>query len=146
MSPFPRRLPHIVTRADWATLLTSTYAEAQSVDDDEAHDRLTRALGSPALLDDLYEALSKALTAQQGPRTTEDELLDKLSAAVQKRRGRVRAATVTTELAAALVWVNLEIGVAPEALRDTLSGPKGSALLKTGLGQLGAHVVKELIK
>jgi hypothetical protein len=145
-TPFPKRLPHIVTRADWATLLTSTYAASQSVDDDEAHERLTRALGSDELLDDLNTCLAHALGGIQGPRTTDDELLDKLSAAIQKRRGRVRAAEVSPALAAALVRIDLEIGVAPDAMRDALRGPKGKALLEAGMTQLGSHLVKELIK
>jgi hypothetical protein len=145
-APFPKRLPHIVTRADWATLLTSTYAESQSVDDEEAHERLTRALGSSELLDVLYTCLAKALGETQGPRTTDDELLDKLSAAIQKRRGRVRAAAVNPALAAALVRIDLEIGVAADAMRDALRSPKGKALLDAGLAQLGTHLVKELIK
>jgi hypothetical protein len=143
---YPRRLSHIVTRSDWATLLTTLYAAAQTVDDDEAHDRLTRALASNELLDELYGGLATALAEKRGPRTTEDEQLDKLSAAIQKRRGRVKAATITPALAAALVRVDLEAGIAPDAMRDMLRTPKGAGLLQSGFSQLMTHLVAELMR
>ncbi len=146
MPPYPKRLAHIVTRADWATLLTAIYADAQSVDDDEAHDRLTRALASNELLDELYTGLFVAVSAKQGPRTTEDALLDKLSGAIQKRRGRVKATNVSPSLAAALVRIDLEIGVAPDAMRDALLGPKGAPLLAAGFKELSNHLANELLK
>jgi hypothetical protein len=141
----PKRLPHIVTRADWVTLLTSTYGEAQSVDDEEAAERLTRALGNPALLDELYEALAVALEAKHGG-PPDDKVLDRFSKAIQKRRGRVRAAAATTELSALLVHIDLEIGVAPEVLRPTLTSEKGAKLLAAGRAALANHLVKELLK
>jgi hypothetical protein len=44
------------------------------------------------------------------------------------------------------VRLDLEIGLAPEAMRSTLATPRGSALLEEGLRALGAHVVKDLLK
>lgn len=145
MVAIPKRLPHIVTRADWATLLTSTYGEAQSVDDEEAAERLTRALGNPALLDELYEALAVALEEKAGG-APDDKLLDRFSKAIQKRRGRIRAATATTELSAMLVRIDLEIGIASEVLRPTLTSEKGMKLLSAGRAALANHLVRELLK
>ena len=88
-----RRLPHVVTRADLVLALTPTYASALSVDEDEARERLERALQSHQLLQELHAALSRALVAQKGPRTTEDALVDKLSAGVQARRSSSTAPT-----------------------------------------------------
>jgi hypothetical protein len=146
MSQPSRRLPSIVTRADLAWLLTPTYAAAMDVDDDEAHDRLERAVGRPELVEDLLWGISEALEARRGPRTSEDALLDKLSAGLHARRGKVTAAAGDPAVSAVLVLVNLEIGMASESLRGTLETPKGRAMLDAGLRKLGDHLVRELVK
>lgn len=146
MDPVSRRLPHVLTRADLALALAPTYARAMNVDDDEAHERLVRALEQPGVADDLYRGVSAALAEARGPRTTEDALVDRLSAGVQARRGRVRPAPVGPALSAVLVRLNLEIGLAPEPMRATLETEKGRALLEEGLRALGAHLVRELSK
>jgi hypothetical protein len=146
MSLFSRRLPHVLTRADLALLVAPSYAEALSVDEEEAHERVLRALERPGVAEDLYRGISAALARLQGPRTGEDALVDKLSAGVQARRARVRAAPATPALSAVMVRLNLEIGLAPESMRAALEGEKGRALLEQGLEALGAHLVKGLLK
>ncbi len=146
MELFSRRLPHVVTRADLVALLTPTYAAARGVDDDEAAERLSRALTARGVLDDLYAGLSTALRDARGPRTDADALLDRLSAGVEARRARVRAAPDSPGLAAVLVRLDLEIGVAAEPMRATLASPRGRAMLDEGLTALGHHLVKELLK
>lgn len=146
MDPFSRRLPHVVTRADLVTALTSTYAAARGVDDEEAAERLGQALAARGVLDDLYAALSAGLRDARGPRTDEDALLDRLSAGVQARRGRVRPAPDSPGISAVLIRLDLEIGVAPEQMRATLSTPRGRAMLDEGMAALGRHLVKELLK
>lgn len=146
MALISRRLLHVVTVPDLAILLTPTYAISMSVEDDEAHDRLTRALERSRVADDLYGALSEALEATKGERTTEDALIDKLSKGLQKRRSRVKAAPSTPGLAAVLVRINVEIGLAPEQMRATLDTDRGRAMLATGLRELGVHFVKELLR
>lgn len=146
MDLFSRRLPHVVTRADLARLVTPTYAEALSVDEEEAHERLTQALARPGLAEDLYRGLSAGLEKAQGKRTSEDALVDKLSKGVQARRGRVKAAPSTPGISAVMVRVNLELGLAPEQMRAMLEGEKGRAVLEKGLAELGAHLVKELLR
>ena len=143
---FSRRLTHVITRKDLALLLAPTYAAAAQVDFDEAHERMERAVGSQRLVDELYAGLSAALAERKGPRTTEDELIDALSAGVQKRRSRVKAAKVTEGISAVLVRLNLELGYAPEMMRGALENPKGKALLEDGLRALGTHLLKELIR
>lgn len=145
MALFSRRLPHVVTRADLARLVAPTYAEGMSVDEEEALERLGRALERPGLADDLYRGLSAALAAAKGPRTSEDALMDRLSAGLQARRSRVKAAPATPALSAVLVRVNLELGLAPEPMRAMLGTEKGRALLEDGLRGLGAHLVKDLL-
>jgi hypothetical protein len=146
MTFFSRRLPHVLPRKDLARVLAPTYAKAASVDLDEALERMERAVASDRICDDLYAGLSAALAEKKGPRTTEDELIDKLSEGVQKRRGRVKAAEITPSLSAAMVLINLELGYAPEMMRNALQNEKGRALLDDGLRALGAHLVRELIK
>jgi hypothetical protein len=143
---FSRRLPHVVTRADLVALLAPTYAQARGVDEEEARERLARALAAPAALDDLYRALSDALAGEKGPRTAEDALVDRISARVAARRGRARAAAATPAVSAALVRLDLEIGLAPESMRATLATPRGAALLDAGLRELGAHLARELLR
>jgi hypothetical protein len=146
MAYFSERLPHVLTRSDLATLLTPTYAEAGSVDDEEAYDRLQRALSDEGLLDDLYESISAALRASAGPRTEPDALMDKLSKRVGARKGRVKAASSTPKISAALVRINLILGLAPESMQAVMQSEKGKAALKDGLAALGAHLVAELLR
>jgi hypothetical protein len=143
---FSRRLPHVLTRKDLVLLLAPTYAAARDVNEDEASERLDRALTAPAALDDVYRGVSEALRAKQGPRTTDDALVDKLSAAVVARRAKARAAAATPAISAALVRLDLEIGLAPEAMRATLASERGKVFLDEGLRALGAHLVKELLR
>jgi hypothetical protein len=143
---FSKRLPHVLTRADLALLLSPTYAKARGVDGEEAGERLSRALAAPAALDDLYRGISGALAGAKGPRTSEDALVDRLSAGVVARRARARAAAGTPGVSAVLVRLDLELGLAPEPMRATLATEKGRALLEEGLRELGAHLVKELLR
>ena len=64
---------------------------------------MERAVGSQRLVDQLYAGLSAALAGRKGPRTTEDALIDALSAGVQKRRSRVMAAALTPAVSAVMV-------------------------------------------
>jgi len=146
MDYFSRRLPHVLTRNDLTLLLAPTYMAARGVDHEEASERLARALASPATLNDLYRGLSAALAAAKGSRTSEDALMDRLSAGLQARRKYAKAADGTPAISAALVRLDLDIGLAPESMRDTLASPRGAALLDEGLRALGAHVVKDLLK
>jgi len=84
MPLFSRRLPHVLTRKDLARVLAKTYAKAASVDAEEALDRMERAVASDRISEDLYAGLSAAMAERKGSRTTEDELVDKLSEGVQK--------------------------------------------------------------
>lgn len=145
MALFSRRLPHVVTRKDLALIVAPTYAEAAEVDFEEAHERMERAVAEQSIADSLYEGLSQALFDVQG-RKAEDEMIDALSAGVQKRRSRVKAAEVTPAISAVMVMLNLELGYAPEMMRGTLASPKGAEMLNKGLRDLGAHLLRQLVK
>ena len=135
----------MVTRKDLALLLAPTYAASAEVDFEEAYERMERAVGSSRVLEQLYAGLSAALEGRKG-RTSEDELMDALSAGVQKRRSRVKPAPPGPGISALMVLLNLELGYAPEMMRGALENPKGKALLDEGLRALGTHLLKELIK
>jgi len=143
---FSRRLPHVLTKSDLVLLLAPTYAKAQGVDEEEASERLGRALANPAALEDLYRGISAALEGAKGPRTTEDALVDRLSSGVVARRARAKPAAATPAISAVLVRLDLELGLAAEPMRAMLATPKGSALLEQGLRALGAHVVQDLLR
>lgn len=143
---FSRRLPHVVTRRDLVLLLAPTYAGARGVDEAEATERLERALAVPAVLDDLYRGLSDALLDAKGPRTREDAVMDRISAHVAERSARAKPAQATPGVAAALVRLDLAIGLAPEPMRATLASERGRALLEAGLREIGAHLVKQLLR
>lgn len=139
------RLPHVVTRNDLALLLLDTYQSAMGVDDDEALDRLNRALARPDLLADFHRAISTALIAKD-PQADPDAVIDKLSKAVQKKRGRVKPAPDHPSIAAVLVRINLELGVAPESMRAMLESDKGKKALDDGMTRLAKYLVGELVK
>jgi hypothetical protein len=143
---FSKRLPHVVTRKDLALLLAPTYAAAAEVDFEEAHERMGRAMGTQSVADALYQGLSEALFERKGLRTTEDELIDGLSAGVQKRRSRIKAVEVTPAISAVMVMLNLELGYAPEMMRGTLASPKGAQMLRQGLRELGEKLLLQLVK
>jgi len=139
-----RRIPHVFPRSDLAILLAPTYADALSVDEDIAQERLGRALADPAVLAGIHQAIASALEDTRGPRTDPDAQVDKISKRLQARRWRVKAAPATPAVSAVMVWVNLAIGMAPESMRDTLSSGKGAAMLAAGLREVGASLVKDL--
>ena len=145
MTYYSRRLPHLLTPSDLAQLITPTYAEAVTVDEDEALERMQAAVKRPAIVEELYQCVSAALFAAQGTRT-EDQVMDKLSKGVQKRLGRMKALEATPALSAFMVRLNVELGHAPETLKATLETDKGRALLAQGLAALGEFLVGSLLK
>jgi hypothetical protein len=134
----------VLPKKDLVMVLAPTYAAARDVDEEEAIERLAQALAIPAALDDLYRGISAALRDAQGPRTSEDALVDRLSKGLSTRRARVKAVPAGPAVSAVLVRLDLEIGLAAEAMRATLATPKARALLDEGLRVIGAHLVKEL--
>jgi hypothetical protein len=140
------RIGHLFPARTLARLLGTTYASAMNVDEEEAHERLVQALGSPTLVAALQRGIARGIEERRGPRTPEDRLLDALSTGIEKRGGNVRPAPPTPGLAAVMVRVNLELGLAPEPMRATLEAGRGAAVLEEGLAALGAHLVKQLLR
>ncbi len=140
------RLSHIFTVRALARMLAPTYAAAGRVDEEEAHERLLSALGSREVLEGLLAGLAEATSRKVGPRSPADRVVDRLSAGVASRGGRVRAAETTPGVSAVLVRLDLELGLAGEPMRATLATPRGAAALRAGLGELGAFLVAELLR
>ena len=140
------RLVHVVSRADLATMLTPTYAAATDVDDEEAYDRVSQALEDPRVLDELYRNLSDALVAKAGPSQEPDALMDKLAKRVALRKGRMKAAPTAGPISAAVVRINLVLGLAPDSMRTVMESDKGKATLAQGLRALATHLVQELLR
>lgn len=143
---FSPRLPHLLTRKDLVHLLAPTYARARAVDEGEAAERLERALASPRLLEEVHAAVGGALADRKGPRTSADAVLDRISAQLVRRVARAKAAEATPAISAVLVRIDLETGLAPESMRDTLASPRGRPLLDAGWRELGAHLARELLR
>jgi hypothetical protein len=142
--PVSSRLPHILPVRDLVRLLLPTYADASSVDDAEAQDRLERALADADLREDIYAAFERSLAEQRGPRSTEDQQLDRLSRAVGKRHN-FKVVPATAPVAAAMVGINLAAGLG-EGLAAALATEKGRALYLQGLALIAQELVKELVK
>jgi hypothetical protein len=146
MKQFSPRVAHLFPARTLARLLTPSYAIAMRVDEDEAHERLAQALRSAALVSDLQRGIARAIEERRGPRTTEDKLLDAISAGLEKHGGNVRAAPSSPAVAGVMVRVNLEIGLAPEPMRATLAEGRGAAVLEEGLLAVGRQLVKDLLR
>src|SRR5579871_1620319 len=104
------RLHHILPIRELVRLLLPTYAEASSVDDTEAQERLERALASAELRDQIYRAVERSLADKRGPRTTEDQQLDRLSRGLAKHHN-FKPLPSTPPVAAAMVGINLAAGL-----------------------------------
>ncbi len=104
-----------------------------------------RALADPGLLDDLYVGIWEGLGEKRGPRTTEDGLIDRLSRALEGH-SKSKPATTSPAISAVLVRIDVEIGFAPETMRATLASEKGKALYNQGLRDLGAHLVRDILR
>ena len=144
MTPTDRRVPHVLPRRELAGLLAPTYAAALAVDEEVARERLERALADPSRLGGLHAAIATALDEARGPRTDAELQVDRISKALEARRARVRAAPSTPAVSAAMVWLNLAIGLAPASMEETLAAGKGAALLAAGLREVAASLVKDL--
>jgi hypothetical protein len=145
MNAISTRLPHIVTRSDMVTLLTTTYGVAQAVEDDEAHERLSKALTDRTLMNALLVSMAESLATYLGPNTDENALLDKFSKRVGTRKARVKEAD-GTQAAALIVHINSLLGLVPESTRMAMESEKGQATLRTSLRNVGAFLVQQLLK
>jgi hypothetical protein len=142
---YPPRLGHLATRQVLASRLLRTFAKAHTLDDEEAHARLERALEG-RLWERLLEATWAAMTAD-AKRLTDDGLLEKVAGTLKAHPLRyAKAAPPTPAWSAFLVLADLEAGTASESARHVLESPEGQKRTQEGLAEVGRFLAAELTR
>ena len=142
---YPPRLGYLATRAVLVARLVPTYAAAHRLDDDEARERLDRAL-SGRLAEQLLDATWAALTGSS-KRLTADGLLEKVAGSLKDRPLRPgRAAPLTPAWSAFLVLADIEAGTASEPARRVLESEDGRRMAAAGIAEAAAYLAKELTR
>jgi hypothetical protein len=142
---YPPRLGHLATRQVIASRLLRTFAKAHTLDDDEAHDRIERALAG-RLWEQLLEATWAAMSADK-KRLTDDALLEKIAGVLKAHPLRyAKAVPVTPAWSAFLVLADLEAGTATESARRVLESPEGQRRMQEGIAEVGRFLAAELTK
>src|SRR5690348_4664384 len=113
---FPPRLAHLATAKVVAAKLAPAFAQAHNIDEEEALERLDRALPGQ-LLEDLLDATWSELQAAS-KRFDETRVLEKIFETLKDRPLRPgRKADVSAELAAFYVLVDMAAGTASDSAR-----------------------------
>jgi hypothetical protein len=142
---YPQRLAHLATRAVVAAKLGPTYAKVHQLDDDEAIERVTRALATP-LWEELLAAAWQALLGTS-KRLDEAGLLEKVASALQDRPLRPgRVVEVNPSWSAFYVQVDLAAGTASDSVRKVMESEQGRRMASAGLLEAGAFLAKELTR
>ena len=142
---YPPRLAHLATRAVVVSKLVPTYAQAHSIDDDEARSRLEAALGSSLLEELLAEAWGSLLGGSK--RLSEDGLLEKVAKSLQDRPLRPgRTVETTPGWSAFLVLADLSAGTASESARRLMETEPGKVRARAGLAEVGEFLARELTR
>jgi hypothetical protein len=142
---YPPRLAHLATRAVVVAKLIPTYAQAHSVDDEEARARLDASLTGP-LLDELLAASWAALLGES-KRLNDDGLLEKVAKSLKDRPLRPgRTVETTAGWSAFLVLADLAAGTASEAARRLMETDAGKTRAQAGLAEVGAFLARELTR
>ena len=140
---YPPRLAHLATRAVVVAKLAPTYAEAHSLEDEEAVVRLDRALQSP-LLDELLATTWTALLGAT-QKLDEEGLVQKVASSLKNRPQRPgKIAPLTAGWSAFLVLADVYAGTASDAAQRLLATPEGKQRAEAGLAEVGRHLASEL--
>lgn len=142
---YPPRLSHLATRAVVVAKLVPTYAQAHSIDEEEAAQRLSAALAG-RMLPELLEA---TWTAMRGTakRLTDDGLLEKVATTLGERPLRPgRVAPVSPAWSAFLVLTDLAAGTASDAARRVMESDEGRRRGAEGLAEAGRFLAAELTR
>lgn len=144
-APHPRRLAHLATRPIVVSRLAPMFAHIHEIDDEEAAQRLTRALAGN-LLSELLDAAWAGLVELK--KAKDDEaLLEKLAKALAKhpyRHGRVIEPDAAWS--AFLLRIDLEAGMAGQAAQRMMDAPEGKKMAAAGLATAGRYLAAELIR
>lgn len=142
---YPPRLGHLATRPVIVNRLVPTYARAHQIDEQEASQRLSRALAG-ALWEDV---LAATWTAMKGrvKRLDEQMLLEKVATTLEERPLRYgRAVEVTPAWSAFMMLLDLEIGTAGDAARRVMESEQGRKMISAGLAEAGLFLATELTR
>jgi hypothetical protein len=144
---YPPRLSHLATRSVLVARLVPTYAQAHRIDEEEAEQRLSRAL-SGRMWEDLLAATWEAMKAKV-KRLNEERLLEKVATTLQERplrRGRAVDVEGKPTWSAFLMLLDLEVGTASDSARRALETEQGRRMLAAGLAEAGAFLAAELTR
>lgn len=142
---YPPRLGHLATRPVVVNRLVPTYAKAHTIDEQEASERLGRALAG-SLWEDVLAATWEAMKGRV-KRLDEERLLEKVSATLEERPLRYgRVVEVTPTWGAFMMLLDLEIGTAGDAARRVMESEQGRKMISAGLAEAGLFLATELTK
>ena len=143
---FPPRLGHLATRPVVVAKLVTTYANAHQIDEEEASQRLSRALAGP-LWEDLLAAAWEAMKGKV-KRLDEEGLLEKVATTLKDRPLRPGKAVGEPNAAwsAFMMVLDLEIGTAGDAARRVMETEQGRKMVAAGLLEAGKFLGGELTR
>ncbi len=142
---YPPRLAHLATRAVVVAKLMPTYARAHNIDEEEASQRLSTALGG-RLLTALLESTWAAMRGS-AKRLTDDGLLEKVATTLGDRPLRPgRPAPSNPAWSAFLILMDLEVGTASDAARRVMETDEGRRRGQEGLAEAGRFLAAELTR
>jgi hypothetical protein len=142
---YPSRLGHLATRPVVVNRLVPTYANAHQIDEQEASQRLTRALAG-TIWEDLLAATWEAMKSRV-KRLDEQRLLEKVASTLEDRPQRYgRAMETNPAWSAFMMLLDLEIGTAGDAARRVMESEQGRKMMAAGLAEAGQFLAAELTK
>jgi hypothetical protein len=142
---YPPRLGHLATRPVVVAKLVPTYARAHQIDEEEASQRLTRALAG-RIWEELLSATWQAMKGKV-KRLDEERLLDKVATTLQDRPlRRGKAVDTNPAWSAFMMMLDLEIGTAGDAARRVMETEQGRKMMAGGMTEAGGFLATELTK
>ncbi|WP_044180645.1 hypothetical protein [Hyalangium minutum] len=142
---YPPRLGHLATRPVVVNRLVPTYAKAHQIDEQEAAQRLERAIAG-RLWEDLLAATWEAMQSRV-KRLDEQKLLEKVFNTLEDRPLRYgRVVEPNAAWSAFMMLLDLEIGTAGDAARKVMESEQGRKMISAGLAEAGMFLAIELTK
>jgi len=142
---YPSRLGHLATRPVVVNRLVPTYALAHEIDEEEAAQRLSRAIDG-RIWEDLLAAAWEAMKSRT-KRLDEQKLLEKVASTLEDRPLRYgKAVEATPAWSAFMMLLDLEIGTAGDAARKVMESEQGRKMVNAGLAEAGLFLALELTK
>jgi len=142
---YPPRLGHLATRPVVVNRLVPTYAKAHQIDEQEAAQRLERAV-SGRIWEDLLAATWEAMKSRV-KRLDEQKLLEKVASTLEERPLRYGKAVETNPAwSAFMMLLDLEIGTAGDAARKVMESEQARKMVSAGLAEAGMFLAIELTK